>query len=67
MTDSELMARVYHRIKRHSPEGGSLAGAIRDHSQACGIIAYLFDVHPDTVARAVKEYEPKLQAGRVVP
>ena len=65
MTDSELMARLYHRIKRYSPEGGAPAGAIRDHSQACGIIAYLFDVHPDTVARAVKEYEPKRQADRI--
>lgn len=57
MTDSELMARVYWRVKRHTPESTSLPGAIRDHAQACGVIAFLFDVHPDTVARAVNEYD----------
>lgn len=51
MTDDELMAAMYHRLKRVSD--GSLSEAVKHHSQVCGLIAYLFDVHPDTVAHAV--------------
>ena len=52
--DDVLIAALYWRIKR-SPEEGTLAPAIRAHAQACGLIAYLFDIHPDEVARHVAQ------------
>lgn len=52
MTDDEFFAALYWRLKRR-PNEGTLAPAIKAHSQACGIIAYLFDMTPDEVARIV--------------
>ena len=44
---SELAA-AYERVKRASVDY-SLSEAIRHHSQACGLVAFVFDVHPDRV------------------
>lgn len=51
----DLLGDMYERIKR-KPCDGSLAEAIKVHSQACGFLAYVFDLHPDVVARAVRDY-----------
>jgi hypothetical protein len=48
-----LYAEMYRDVKR-TPRDGSLAEAIKCHAQACGFVAYAFDVHPDRVAQAVK-------------
>lgn len=48
------MVDLYFRVRR-KPKEGSLAEAIRCHAQACGFVAFTFDVHPDDVARAVKD------------
>ena len=49
------MAEMYRRVIRPKSDG-SLAEAIRNHSQACGFVAYVCNVHPDAVARVVKEF-----------
>lgn len=51
------MASLYYRVKR-DPKEGTLADAIRVHAQACGFVAYVFDVHPDRVAEAVRDDMP---------
>ncbi len=54
MTDYQRqLAEMYDRIKR-PPNEGTATAAIICHAQACGFVAYAFDVHPDVVARAVK-------------
>jgi hypothetical protein len=50
--DKEQLAEMYWRVIR-VPTEGTAGAAIRCHAQACGFVAYAFDVHPDTVARAV--------------
>jgi isochorismate hydrolase len=49
------MAEMYWRVKR-SPEEGSVSAAISCHAQACGIVAFVSNVHPDNVARAVADF-----------
>ena len=49
----QTLAELYAKVKR-IPREGSLSEAIKVHSQACGLVAYVFDVHPDVVARAVQ-------------
>ncbi len=51
------MAALYYRVKRE-PDEGSIAAAIRVHVQACGFVAYVFNVHPDRVAEAVRDDMP---------
>lgn len=46
------MAAMYRRVKR-KPEEGTATAAIKCHAQACGFVAYAFNVHPDAVAREV--------------
>jgi hypothetical protein len=46
---------MYNRIKRPVRDG-SLHEAIKAHAQACGFVAYVFDVHPDEVAEAVRDH-----------
>jgi hypothetical protein len=48
------IAWLYRAIKR-KPTEGTLAPAIKAHSQACGLVAHLLDLHPDEVAEAVAE------------
>ena len=48
------LADMYERVIRR-PNEGTATAAIVCHAQACGFVAYAFDVHPDVVARAVKE------------
>ena len=48
------MASLYALVKRPARDY-SLTEAIRRHAQACGFVAYVYDVHPDRVAEAVKE------------
>lgn len=55
--ENEAMTAMYRRVKR-SPSEVIAAAAIEVHAQACGFIAYAFNVHPDTVARAVAEASP---------
>jgi hypothetical protein len=43
---------MYRRVKR-KPKEGTINDAIKCHSQACGLVAFAFDVHPDEVARDV--------------
>lgn len=53
--EDELMrelADMYWRVKRE-PTEGTAACAIRCHAQAAGLVSFVFDVHPDTVACAV--------------
>lgn len=47
-----LLAEMYRRVKR-KPREGTITDAVRCHAQACGLVAYCFDVHPDRVAEAV--------------
>lgn len=47
-----LLAQCYHRALR-SPVEGTATAAIQEHAVACGLVAYVFGVHPDRVARAV--------------
>lgn len=54
------LAEMYHRVKRR-PKDGSLASAIRVHAQACGLVAYVFDIHPDGVAEAVRDAKRDLR------
>ena len=46
------MKSVYGRAKR-KPVDGSMREAVKCHAQACGFVAFVFDVHPDVVAKAV--------------
>lgn len=55
--DEELIHALYWRIKR-KPEEGTLEPAIRTHAQACGMIAFLFNLHPDHVAEIVAAQPP---------
>lgn len=48
------IAEAYKTCKR-DPVDGSLAEAIKVHAQACGVVAYVFNLHPDKVAEIVKE------------
>ena len=50
------MAAMYARVVR-KPVEGTAGAAVKVHAQACGFVAYAFDVHPDEVARAVSEYD----------
>ena len=52
-----LYKEMYNDVKR-KPRDGSLDEAIKVHAQACGFVAYAYDVHPDRVARAVAEVTP---------
>ena len=49
----ELLVASYDSILRR--EDRSLSAAIRYHAQACGVTAFIFDVHPDRVAQAVRD------------
>ena len=49
-----LYVEMYNDVKR-KPRDGSLAEAVKVHAQACGFVAYAFDVHPDRVAQAVAD------------
>jgi hypothetical protein len=50
------MAECYGRVVR-APREGTASAAIVEHSAACGLVAYVFGVHPDQVARAVADAE----------
>jgi hypothetical protein len=52
VSDDELIRALYRRVKR-TPEEGTFEPAVRTHAQACGLIAFLLNVHPDVVARIV--------------
>ena len=52
---SEECAKLYWQVKRE-PKEGTIRDAITAHAQACGFVAYVADVHPDAVARAVRDY-----------
>ena len=54
LAEAAAMADLYERVKRPCAEG-SLSEAITLHSQACGLVAYVFNVHPDDVAVAVQQ------------
>jgi hypothetical protein len=56
-----LYAEMYKDVIR-KPRDGSISEAIKVHAQACGFVAYAFDVHPDRVARAVAEVTPVVSA-----
>jgi hypothetical protein len=47
-----LIAACYRRVVRE-PLEGTAAAAIQEHTVACGLVAYVFGVHPDHVAIAV--------------
>lgn len=47
-----LIAACYRRVVRE-PIEGTIAAAIQEHSAACGLVAYVFGVHPNRVAIAV--------------
>lgn len=50
----QMMATMYRSVRRKPAEGTAMA-AIKVHAQACGLVAYVFNVHPDAVARAVRD------------
>ncbi len=52
MTDKDL-AQMYLNVKR-APSDSGIYQAIKVHAQACGLIAFVANVHPDDVALAVK-------------
>lgn len=56
MTDREI-CQMYRRVKRE-PEEGTVSAAIVVHAQACGLIAYVLGMHPDAVARVVRDHYP---------
>jgi len=47
-----LAADMYWALKRR-PLEGTASAAVQAHSQACGVVGWLLDWHPDRVARAV--------------
>lgn len=49
------MVAAYNRIAKvgSKPEEGTAAYAIKQHSQACGVVAFVFNVTPDHVAERV--------------
>jgi len=51
-TGESLAADLYARIKR-KPGEGTASEAMKCHSQACGMVAFMLDIHPDAVAGAV--------------
>lgn len=53
---------LYHRSRR-KPEDGSVSAAIRVHAQACGLVAFVYDVHPDRVAEAVRDAQRAADEG----
>jgi hypothetical protein len=55
-----LYAEMYKDVIRE-PRDGSVSEAIKVHAQACGFVAYAFDVHPDRVAQAVSLQWPVLK------
>lgn len=55
VVDGRNLARMYHDVHK-APEEGSIEAAVRRHAQACGLVAYVMNVHPDKVAQAVKDW-----------
>lgn len=53
-TQDVEMAAMYHRVVRQ-PLEGTIGAAITVHAQACGFVAYAFNVHPDVVAKAIAQ------------
>lgn len=51
--DAALVAMYYEVIRK--PLEGTAGAALKAKGQACGFVAYLFDVHPDRVASAVAD------------
>ena len=47
------LAEMYAEVRKE-PKEGTISEAIKCHSQACGLVAYAFDVHPDSVALAIE-------------
>lgn len=60
--DEPMMVALYHETRR-APDEGTATAAILAHAQACGLVAYLLDVHPDRVARAVADATMKARGG----
>jgi hypothetical protein len=54
----EEMVAMFYRVRREPLEGTAIA-ACRVHAQACGFVAYSFDVHPDHVAQAVASFRER--------
>lgn len=54
MIDDSDVERTYRRVLRPPCEGTATA-AIKEHSAACGLLAYVLGLHPDRVAEAVAE------------
>jgi len=54
MSHDDIVTACYHRVRRTPEEGTSMA-AIKEHTVACGLVAYVFGLHPDYVARCVAE------------
>jgi hypothetical protein len=62
VTDRQLLAECYRRVKRE-PKEGTIAEALLEHAQACGLVAYVLGVHPDEVAKAAAtEFVAELEA-----
>jgi len=53
MTDKDL-SDMYWNVKRENKEG-TITEAIKTHAQACGLVAFAANIHPDRVARAVRD------------
>lgn len=62
----QLLAGCYRRVLR-PPTEGTAGAAITQHATACGLVAYVMGVHPDTVARAVAAPAPAPQADAPLP
>jgi hypothetical protein len=54
MTHDDIVVACYHRVRRE-PIEGTAGAAIQEHSVACGLVAYVFGLHPDYVARCLAE------------
>lgn len=50
----QFYADLYWSVKRE-PDEGTATAAIKVHAQACGLVAFVLNVHPDAIARAVAE------------
>ncbi len=61
---SHAFQEMYDRVKRPVREG-SLHEAIKMHAQACGLVAYVYDVHPDEVAEAVRDHRISVREVRL--
>lgn len=53
--EDKIISDLYWKLKRENTPEGSVSEAIRTHSQVCGLLAYIFNCHPDTIAVIVKE------------